>query len=171
MAPILQCTLKGRRELVSAKLLVALAVSGAVWLTVFLPGYVTLFVKYNLALNAPIQNVTYFRWLSLPLTIGELLLLLGAGMALAGLCAAVWILLLSRIAVKQSFGILLSAVVLVVPFLATFLGMDILRRFTLVDALAPYQGIVSQGSWFFLYLAGMLAATIVGTVWLVRYRR
>ena len=171
MSPILQCTLKGRRELVSAKLLVSLGVGAVVWLTVFLPEYITLFTKYNLALDAPIQNVQYFRWLSLPLTVGELLLLLGGGMVLAGLCAAVWILLLSRIAVKQSFGIMLSAVLLVIPFLATFLGLDILRRFTLVDALAPYQGIVNQGSWFFLYLAGMAAATVGGAVWLVRYRR
>ena len=99
--------------------------------------------------------------------IGVWFALLTALQLIGAATAAVWTLNLTRLAKKQSLGVILSAVVLAFPFLILLLGVDFMRWFGLAAAFTPYQAAKSP-QFLWIYAIGLCAVCAAGVWWMFR---
>ena len=164
---ILRCTKNGRRELTTKKLVVSLGCTFLLWLILYVPGFATLLVKYNVSFVSDLQNIALYENIPLRVSVGVWFALLTALQLVGAATAAVWTLNLTRLAKKQSLGVILSAVVLAFPFLILLLGVGFMRWFGLAAAFTPYQAAKSP-QFLWIYAIGLCAVCAAGVWWMFR---
>ena len=155
-----------RWELTTKKLAVSLGCTFLLWLILYVPGFATLLVKYNVSFVSDLQNIALYENIPLRVSVGVWFALLTALQLVGAATAAVWTLNLTRLAKKQSLGVILSAVVLAFPFLILLLGVGFIRWFGLAAAFTPYQA-AKEAIWKLPVYAACLCAVCAAGVWVL----
>ena len=160
--PILRCTVKGRGRRLRIQLLCCSLLIVFLWICSYAPLIPQMTTNYPLPLDVAVQNLSRYRDIPFALSLRGYLCIAALGTLLACFCSGILTLLLAQFVRKQGFCILISGALLLLPFLAFFLGIPLLARFSLLNAFIPFS--ISGGEYvaWLIYLGIMLLVTAAG---------
>jgi hypothetical protein len=167
MLLILKATPYGRMKLFLNKYFIANAIAFFLMLIVYLPYYINLIVRYDIAgWQAPIQSIRIFENLNINISIlgfviMAILLQLITSFAMTG-----FILFMSQFLKRQPFVIFTSSLLFIIPFLVALMKLDKINIFTLNNGFTLFDSFTKANSVSnnAVYFAGIIVLWIVSTL-------